>query len=102
MAAEVRPCAAVAGVKRGRASATGLQSCVAVVSAYSAPLLLLPHSRCCYRPLPPRSGISGGQKRRLTCGELLVGGRELLLLDEISTGEELVLSGILCAQSGPK
>ncbi|KAL4448626.1 hypothetical protein ABPG75_005845 [Micractinium tetrahymenae] len=31
-------------------------------------------------------GISGGQKRRLTCGELLVGGRELLLLDEISTG----------------
>lgn len=34
-------------------------------------------------------GISGGQKRRLTCGELLVGGRELLLLDEISTGELL-------------
>lgn len=34
-----------------------------------------------------RRGISGGQKRRLTCGELLVGGRELLFLDEISTGE---------------
>ena len=39
-------------------------------------------------PLPwSCRGISGGQKRRLTCGELLVGGRELLLLDEISTGE---------------
>ena len=47
-------------------------------------------SRGCDRCPPPRrccrSGISGGQKRRLTCGELLVGGRELLLLDEISTG----------------
>jgi hypothetical protein len=43
-------------------------------------------------PRPPWScrGISGGQKRRLTCGELLVGGRELLLLDEISTGEKAV------------
>ena len=40
-------------------------------------------------PAHVRSGISGGQKRRLTCGELLVGGRELLLLDEISTGELL-------------
>ena len=31
-------------------------------------------------------GISGGQRRRLTCGELLVGRRHLLLLDDISTG----------------
>ena len=36
-------------------------------------------------------GISGGQKRRLTCGELLVGDRNLLLLDEISTGEGALL-----------
>ncbi|KAJ4765893.1 ABC transporter [Rhynchospora pubera] len=31
-------------------------------------------------------GISGGQKKRLTTGELLVGAARVLLLDEISTG----------------
>lgn len=32
-------------------------------------------------------GISGGQMRRLTCGELMVGGRRLLFLDDLSRGE---------------
>ncbi|KAL9250452.1 ABC transporter G family member 31-like protein, partial [Drosera capensis] len=31
-------------------------------------------------------GISGGQKKRLTTGELLVGAARVLLMDEISTG----------------
>ncbi|XP_027083196.2 ABC transporter G family member 32 isoform X1 [Coffea arabica] len=31
-------------------------------------------------------GISGGQKKRLTTGELLMGGSPVLLMDEISTG----------------
>eukprot|EP01018_Ginkgo_biloba_P004062 Gb_34645 [translate_table: standard] len=33
-----------------------------------------------------RRGISGGQKKRLTTGELLVGPARVLLMDEISTG----------------
>ncbi|KAH9298064.1 hypothetical protein KI387_029746, partial [Taxus chinensis] len=33
-----------------------------------------------------RRGISGGQKKRLTTGELLVGAARVLLMDEISTG----------------
>uniref|UniRef100_A0A0V0GWW6 Putative ovule protein n=1 Tax=Solanum chacoense TaxID=4108 RepID=A0A0V0GWW6_SOLCH len=31
-------------------------------------------------------GISGGQKKRLTTGELLMGAPRVLLMDEISTG----------------
>ncbi|GJP34732.1 hypothetical protein CLOM_g19168, partial [Closterium sp. NIES-68] len=31
-------------------------------------------------------GISGGQKKRVSTGEALVGGKQVLLLDEISTG----------------
>jgi len=31
-------------------------------------------------------GISGGQKKRLTLGEMIIGNARLLLLDEISTG----------------
>lgn len=46
------------------------------------------------------SGISGGQKRRLTCGELLVGGRELLLLDEISTGERCLVALLIEVKAG--
>ncbi|KAG8647080.1 pleiotropic drug resistance protein 2 isoform X1 [Manihot esculenta] len=33
-----------------------------------------------------RRGISGGQKKRLTTGEMLVGPAKVLLMDEISTG----------------
>ncbi|KAL8154454.1 hypothetical protein V2J09_012214 [Rumex salicifolius] len=33
-----------------------------------------------------RRGISGGQKKRVTCGEMLVGPYEVLLMDEISNG----------------
>lgn len=33
-----------------------------------------------------RKGISGGQMKRLTSGELLVGPSRVLLMDEISTG----------------
>eukprot|EP00940_MAST-03C_sp_MAST-3C-sp2_P002559 g2559.t1 len=31
-------------------------------------------------------GISGGQKKRVTIGEMIVGGRPVILLDEITTG----------------
>ncbi|KAI8541805.1 hypothetical protein RHMOL_Rhmol08G0090400 [Rhododendron molle] len=33
-----------------------------------------------------RTGISGGQKRRLTTGEMIIGPSKVLLMDEISTG----------------
>lgn len=33
-----------------------------------------------------RRGISGGQKKRVTTGEMMVGGAEAFLMDEISTG----------------
>ncbi|KAL0035494.1 hypothetical protein WJX77_008879 [Trebouxia sp. C0004] len=33
-----------------------------------------------------RRGISGGQKKRVTSGEVIVGGKKVLLMDEISTG----------------
>ncbi|KAH7850788.1 hypothetical protein Vadar_003018 [Vaccinium darrowii] len=33
-----------------------------------------------------RTGISGGQKRRLTTGEMIIGPAKVLLMDEISTG----------------
>jgi ABC-type multidrug transport system ATPase subunit len=33
-----------------------------------------------------RRGISGGQKKRLTTGEMLVGPSKVLFMDEISTG----------------
>lgn len=38
-------------------------------------------------PLPahPCSGISGGERRRLTCGEVLVGDREFIAMDEVRT-----------------
>jgi ABC-type multidrug transport system ATPase subunit len=36
-------------------------------------------------------GISGGQKKRLTTGELLVGPARVLFMDEISNGLDLVL-----------
>ena len=31
-------------------------------------------------------GVSGGEKKRVTTGEILVGGARVLLMDEISTG----------------
>nr|XP_027188469.1 pleiotropic drug resistance protein TUR2-like [Cicer arietinum] len=33
-----------------------------------------------------RRGISGGQRKRVTTGEMLVGAAKVLLMDEISTG----------------
>jgi len=33
-----------------------------------------------------RRGISGGQKKRVTTGEMMVGGAKAFLMDEISTG----------------
>ena len=33
-----------------------------------------------------RRGISGGQKKRLTTGEMMVGGAKAFMMDEISTG----------------
>ncbi|KAL0038217.1 hypothetical protein WJX79_008741 [Trebouxia sp. C0005] len=33
-----------------------------------------------------RRGISGGQKKRVTSGEVIVGGKKVLFMDEISTG----------------
>lgn len=40
-------------------------------------------------------GVSGGQKKRVTTAEMLVGFTQLLLMDEISTGEsrKLVQAG---------
>ena len=35
-------------------------------------------------------GISGGQKKRVTTGEMIVGPAKTLFLDEISTGQDLV------------
>ncbi|KAK1394704.1 hypothetical protein POM88_013760 [Heracleum sosnowskyi] len=35
-------------------------------------------------------GISGGQKKRLTTGEMMVGPAKALFMDEISTGKELL------------
>ena len=39
----------------------------------------LPCPCCC-------SGVSGGERKRVTLAEMLVGGRGALFLDEISTG----------------
>ena len=33
-----------------------------------------------------RRGVSGGQKKRVTSGEMLVGPKRVLFMDEISTG----------------
>ena len=35
-------------------------------------------------------GVSGGEKKRVTTAEVLVGGKVVLFLDEISTGACLV------------
>ena len=35
-------------------------------------------------------GVSGGEKKRVTTAEVLVGGKVVLFLDEISTGARLV------------
>jgi ABC-type multidrug transport system ATPase subunit len=31
-------------------------------------------------------GVSGGERKRVTIGEMIVGGRNVFMLDEISTG----------------
>ena len=43
------------------------------------------------------TGISGGEKKRLTTAEMLVGPKPVLLMDEISTGwdAEPLCSGLL-------
>ncbi len=45
--------------------------------------VLSPPVACFPLPLVPRSGISGGERRRLTCGEVLVGDREFIAMDEV-------------------
>ena len=35
---------------------------------------------------PPIRGVSGGERKRVTIAEMLLGGRTALFLDEISTG----------------
>uniref|UniRef100_A0A803P5A5 ABC transporter domain-containing protein n=1 Tax=Cannabis sativa TaxID=3483 RepID=A0A803P5A5_CANSA len=43
-----------------------------------------------------RRGISGGQKKRLTIGEMLVGPAKVLLMDEISTGLDSATTFQIC------
>ncbi|XP_062117542.1 pleiotropic drug resistance protein 2-like [Humulus lupulus] len=43
-----------------------------------------------------RRGISGGQKKRLTIGEMLVGPAKVLLMDEISTGLDSATAFQIC------
>jgi len=39
-----------------------------------------------HTPHSTRRGVSGGERRRVTLAEMLLGGRSALFLDEISTG----------------
>ena len=53
-----------------------------------------------------RRGISGGQKKRMTTEEMVVGGAKYFLMDEISTRLDrkkvaLVRKGIAMVYSGP-
>ncbi|PON81569.1 hypothetical protein TorRG33x02_226070, partial [Trema orientale] len=43
-----------------------------------------------------RRGISGGQKKRVTVGEMLVGPAKVLLMDEISTGLDSATTYQIC------
>lgn len=36
-------------------------------------------------------GVSGGEKKRVTTGEMLVGNQRFMAMDEISTGEQAVM-----------
>ena len=44
-------------------------------------------------------GVSGGEKKRVTTGEIVVGPSKVLFMDEISTGTSLFLRGTGCAMS---
>lgn len=47
-------------------------------------IMLLMH--LCPRPPPQVRGVSGGERKRVTSGEMLVGNQRVLCMDEISTG----------------
>ena len=78
----------------------GTMSFVSVLEGKSLAILLHSHS-CCNGPQIPfffqicaetvvgdamLRGISGGQKKRVTTAEMVVGPKKTLFLDEISTG----------------